>query len=1015
MRTRIRVGSLNQTSLRETRLPKGKIGSTAQPREFRLFLAQQILSENLNVPLRILRHDALSRARRLLPQAAWAELDEAIGQPMPSDPLKEGIPRSLMDTLSPPRPRDRAKLALALWSTPRSAPHPLYDELKKSAPQLKTVVRLNLLRKLRLLGENSSDSCQEESLELPAGLLGYLNPIVGRGKSHPGVLVTGPCRLVPPRKLGAPTKSRYFDLEVKTAQLVSELLTHEDGGSTSEDETNLLVLSTAYLANGSQEIRLKAAAALRVLALASTLQSEFDERLPTASWARLVQWIFFWQSERALPLIRDLLREGTDLPESQATLHATRWFPCGQEGSELGTRLILTPSSSGVAIRAETLEGSREAAAREEFELSISDSPPLSESSKSRVDYLFRRSVEDRRSNRAWQEYVAFDRLRHELQRLQFDDVRGRECLFTRKARTLVAADLAVYLSFDSLGDCLTVAAVRTAPTVTKNETKSFARWLRQTARDKKRRAQSAIYRCLDTKCFQAQDFAVAPESHPFLSEATSPPPFTPNEQEFWGIDVKDFLALPVQFHDRILGVLYLASSIPGRFRYHDRVRTVSFVRIFEGEIFEARLFTALQAINERLAAGLRDAEPNSNFYDFVMKQLGHLLGTSAALLWWQSPTNVERFELIGKAGDALPKALKHGVRAPEKAFAVAEGSQNVSALPLTETRDANWEPVASLPWKTYTAIPLPDLENRRIVGAVTIHEDNPTAISKLFVDELQFLRDELKRNLFEYMEHRERLAAFRDLIGHEVQSALYHIDSLAKRISRFRWEIYGPNRDQFDTQTEDLRVTIDRAHHLLDFLTMETPQLDEDDFLLTPYKDLRYKLKKPNDVKRLLLGAVHGRAAHLKERGITLETPRDKIPHLWVDRSEVSQVFANLVDNVVKYSSADTVLQLEIRWDSLEYFVSFVSVGAPLRAELAKNPDRILLDSVRGVDAEAAKRIAGSGKGLFLASELARMWGGKLDFEYRHHPEQATYSFTVLFPRYLAAKRNPWTDHGEH
>jgi len=110
-----------------------------------------------------------------------------------------------------------------------------------------------------------------------------------------------------------------------------------------------------------------------------------------------------------------------------------------------------------------------------------------------------------------------------------------------------------------------------------------------------------------------------------------------------------------------------------------------------------------------------------------------------------------------------------------------------------------------------------------------------------------------------------------------------------------------------------------------------------------------------------------------------------DDGPAVWAMRPLVSQVFSNIIENAVKYSSNDTKVTIQGQYlsESDCFSVSIQSQGIPLKDEHSN----VVFD--RGFRSNEAKRKypAGTGFGLYIARRIIEMHEGRIIASSRKHP----------------------------
>lgn len=118
--------------------------------------------------------------------------------------------------------------------------------------------------------------------------------------------------------------------------------------------------------------------------------------------------------------------------------------------------------------------------------------------------------------------------------------------------------------------------------------------------------------------------------------------------------------------------------------------------------------------------------------------------------------------------------------------------------------------------------------------------------------------------------------------------------------------------------------------------------------------------------------------------------------PSLWVDPTIVERIFANILDNAVKYLAPNRPGVISIRHactdQELVYSVSDNGIGIP-----ECGWDKVFMIFRRATDAD----VPGDGVGMAMVSALVKLYKGRIWFE---SEEGRGTTFHVAFPRTLAA-----------
>jgi signal transduction histidine kinase len=142
------------------------------------------------------------------------------------------------------------------------------------------------------------------------------------------------------------------------------------------------------------------------------------------------------------------------------------------------------------------------------------------------------------------------------------------------------------------------------------------------------------------------------------------------------------------------------------------------------------------------------------------------------------------------------------------------------------------------------------------------------------------------------------------------------------------------------------------------------------------------------------LSSLVEQLTAHAKERGVTLRLALPSLAnlHLTGDGERLRQVFANLIENAIKYTLAggEVVVQVEGRGDRMTVIVGDTGVGIA--------PEHLphLFERFYRVDSARTRTTGGFGLGLAIAQAIVQAHGGRIQVQ--SIVNQGTI-FTVTLP----------------
>ena len=139
----------------------------------------------------------------------------------------------------------------------------------------------------------------------------------------------------------------------------------------------------------------------------------------------------------------------------------------------------------------------------------------------------------------------------------------------------------------------------------------------------------------------------------------------------------------------------------------------------------------------------------------------------------------------------------------------------------------------------------------------------------------------------------------------------------------------------------------------------------------------------KPNlewvSLHNALQRAVEGWDARAGDRNIELglNLARD-LPSIWADRTQIEHMFANLVDNALRYNRADGKVEIKTSLNRGEVRIDVADTGVGIEA---RDLPRIF-DEFYRCQNEETRMNRGSGLGLSIVREIVAAHGGRIDVQ---------------------------------
>ncbi|HEX9036215.1 MAG TPA: hybrid sensor histidine kinase/response regulator [Ktedonobacterales bacterium] len=148
-----------------------------------------------------------------------------------------------------------------------------------------------------------------------------------------------------------------------------------------------------------------------------------------------------------------------------------------------------------------------------------------------------------------------------------------------------------------------------------------------------------------------------------------------------------------------------------------------------------------------------------------------------------------------------------------------------------------------------------------------------------------------------------------------------------------------------------------------------------------------------PCDLTDLVIGLITDFRARLKDRNFMLDAPDGPLV-IQGDADRIQQAIRNLLDNAVKYSTANGDIEARVWREGENAYISVADYGAGIPEDQMR---RILEPFIR-LQAPSSE-ISGSGLGLFITHGIAEAHGGELQIRNRKEARAQGAIFTLRLP----------------
>lgn len=315
-----------------------------------------------------------------------------------------------------------------------------------------------------------------------------------------------------------------------------------------------------------------------------------------------------------------------------------------------------------------------------------------------------------------------------------------------------------------------------------------------------------------------------------------------------------------------------------------------------------------------------------------------------------------------------------------------------------------DWQEVAAeLGFRSLVALPLQTAN--RVLGAVTFYyagagtrsgdsrgllrivadQMAATAEKATLIDELRRANsalveanDELERQYVAVVEAKRVKDEFLANISHELRTPL---TAVMGYLSILQEELSGPLTEG---QRRDLAQVKRASQQLLSLI---------DDLLeLTALKrgatELVIEDLDPRELLEEVAQSVDGRPEGVDVR---VTGPPHLLPYMRTDRHRVAKILTSLLANAYKFTTMGEVeASVDLREDHVVFSVRDTGIGIPPEAQA------LIFEEFRQVDGSETRQYGGSGLGLTLARQMARILGGDITVD--STPGEGS-TFTVELP----------------
>lgn len=227
--------------------------------------------------------------------------------------------------------------------------------------------------------------------------------------------------------------------------------------------------------------------------------------------------------------------------------------------------------------------------------------------------------------------------------------------------------------------------------------------------------------------------------------------------------------------------------------------------------------------------------------------------------------------------------------------------------------------------------------------------------------DEIGSLAQAINDLAFDLQKYRDSRREFFANISHELRTPMTYLKGYANVLK------------------EKLYQTEEEKDQYLDIIYQESIRLTamiEDLFELSKMEEGKIQLTLEwIDLSEIIESAVQKTRLQASEKGLVIQSRiQDDLPLVHGDRHRMAQIFINLLDNAIRYTSHGTIsVKVWRNFDRIKIYVEDTGIGIP-EEELP-----YIFDRFYRVEKSRSREFGGTGLGLAIVKNLVELQGGTI------------------------------------
>lgn len=226
--------------------------------------------------------------------------------------------------------------------------------------------------------------------------------------------------------------------------------------------------------------------------------------------------------------------------------------------------------------------------------------------------------------------------------------------------------------------------------------------------------------------------------------------------------------------------------------------------------------------------------------------------------------------------------------------------------------------------------------------------------------DEIGQLVDAFNSMSLSLEQQEERKKEFTSNVVHELRTPLTYIQGYTHALK------------------EKVYTSPDEAEYYLATIEKETRRLNKlmnDLIELNHLQEDLYALKKePIAIAQLLYDTIELFTIHIREKEIVMNTEIDEESILFGDSQRIQQIFYNIIDNAIKYSSPQAIISIQLQEKNKKVQFQVNNAGTTISGEDIKR----IGERFFRTDKARTRTTGGTGLGLSIVKEIVRLHHGE-------------------------------------